>query len=143
MTPIPTVTPTPTVSETGFSITTDQLRYSCHVGDLLTVKATLKVDGDIIRGEKKYILYSAYLQKGWQETGGYNIDGESYFENRWECEAKIKEYTINGSEAEFTIEIPTANVSTGTRIFVLSIFPYNKYSVGNSIIDYNFFVDIQ
>lgn len=107
------------------------------------MKATLKVDGDIIRGEKKYILYSAYLQKGWQETGGYNIDGESYFENRWECEAKIKEYTINGSEAEFIIEIPTANVSTGTRIFVLSIFPYNRYSVGNSIIDYNFFVDIQ
>ena len=137
----PTVTPT-VVPEKEYLIKTDKTGYSCKSGDKLIVKGTVKVKDNLTKGQKKYILYSAYLQNGWQENGGFNIDGSTYFEERWECEAKIKEYQIKGDQAEFTLEIPTSGISTGNKIFTLSIFPYDKYSTGNSLYDCMFTVTI-
>mgnify|MGYP004504129031 CR=1 FL=1 len=137
----PTVTPT-VVPEEEYLIKTDKTGYSCKSGDKLIVKGTVKVKDNLIKGQNKYILYSAYLQNGWQENGGFNIDGRTYFEERWECEAKIKEYQVKGNQAEFTLEIPTSGISTGNKIFTLSIFPYDKYSTGNSLYDCMFTVTI-
>ena len=140
----PTVTPTatPTVVPEEYLIKTDKTGYSCKSGDKLVVKGTVKVKDSLIKGQNKYILYSAYLQNGWQENGGFNIDGTTYFEERWECEAKIKEYQVKGNQAEFTLEIPTSGISIGNKIFTLSIFPYDKYSTGNSLYDCMFTVNI-
>ena len=139
-TPIPTTTPT--VAPEEYSIKTEKTSYSCKAGEVLTVKGTITVKDSLVKNQKKYIFYSAYLQNGWQENGGFNIDGSSYFEERWECEAKIKEYKINGNQAEFTIEIPTSGINTGNKIFTLSIFPYDKYSTGNSLCDCLYTVNI-
>lgn len=138
----PTAAPTPTVAPEEYSIKTEKTSYSCKAGAVLTVKGTITVKDSLVKNQKKYIFYSAYLQNGWQENGGFNIDGSSYFEERWECEAKIKEYKINGNQAEFTIEIPTSGINTGNKIFTLSIFPYDKYSTGNSLCDCLYTVNI-
>ena len=117
--------------------------FSKLIGRAFT--AAIHLNQKIELNQKKYILYYAYLNGGrWEEIGSYNIDGKNYFERRWEGPATVESYKIDGNNAEVTLKFPETSIfKEGKQWLVLSIFPYDHFTTGATLLDYMFYVNFQ
>ena len=117
--------------------------FSKLIGRAFT--AAIHLNQKIELNQKKYILYYAYLNGGrWEEIGSYNIDGKNYFERRWEGPATVESYKIDGHNAEVTLKFPETSIfKEGKQWLVLSIFPYDHFTTGATLLDYMFYVNFQ
>ena len=134
-----------TVEEDELRIQIQNRVYNCKIGDDLEVTAAIHLNQKIELNQKKYILYYAYLNGGrWEEIGSYNIDGKNYFERRWEGPATVESYKIDGNNAEVTLKFPETSIfKEGKQWLVLSIFPYDHFTTGATLLDYMFYVNFQ
>ena len=134
-----------TVEEDALRIQIPNRVYSCKIGDDLKITVTIHLNQKIELNQKKYILYYAYLTSGrWEEIGSYNIDGKNYFERRWEGPATVESYKIDGNDAEVTLKLAQTSIfKSGKQWMVLSIFPYDHFTTGATLLDYMFYVNFE
>lgn len=125
-------------------VTCDKQSYECTLGDDLIVNASVTLDKNILLNSNKYVLYYAYTKGfSWIEIGAYNIDGSTFFEKRWNCDAELLSYKVRGKEAQIVLKFNTAKMPTGSRWFTVSVFPSNNFATGGSLYDCMFRVNIK
>lgn len=116
--------------------------YNCKIGDTLVVNATVYLERKITLNTFTNILYYAHAQGfSWNEIGSYDIDGSAYFKERWHCEAKLNNYKISGNIAQVTLTFNTSNMVKGSKLFAISVFPYDNFATGGSLYDCMFRVN--
>ena len=117
-------------------IAVDNLYYTAQMGERLDIKGKIYLDRNIESDTSNYILYYAFLNRGWDELASFKIDGPSPFAPTWKGDAYITSLHYSQNIAEFTISVDTSRIGIcDNRMFAVSIFPINSFSTGNSIND--------
>ncbi len=115
----------------------EEITYKETLGGDLIVDAVIYLKDPPALNGNKYILYYAYKNGyRWEEIGSYNIDGKCYFENRWDCDAKVNGYRIEGRKIKVQLLFNTAGLQKmSNNMFAISLFPFNNFTSGASLHD--------
>ena len=119
----------------------DQPSHNILRGDPLEINARILMDRPLQKGNRQFILYTAYntgnYSTGWEEIASFDIDGEELFDERYSGKAAVTDISVSGNVATIKIIIDTGKLpKLENKILMVSVFPYDDFSTGGSLHDY-------
>ncbi|MBR2765952.1 MAG: S8 family serine peptidase [Blautia sp.] len=114
----------------------DETGYTAKSGNKMQLTGTVYLDRPVQSGSHTYVLNVACQNGGIMELGAFNIDGPVPFETRGGQDVQVAQVNISGNMARFTLIVNTERMGQiADGMFIVSVYPYDKFAAGNSISD--------